>query len=105
MWALGPPSLYHIQLPKALPDQSTPATTVRYIPINRTSITALEIAEVHIKEKYKETEPYEGAFHPFDGWLEKTGINVPMAYFMWGMSKVPSWLPMIVISLLSRSIM
>lgn len=105
MWSLGPPSLYHIQLPKPLPDQSKPATTVRYIPLNRTSVTAREIAEYHTKEKYKEVEPYEGAFHPFDGWLQTTGINLPLAYFMWGMSKMPTWLPMIVISFLSRSFM
>jgi hypothetical protein len=105
MWALGPPSLYHIQLPRPLPDQSKPATTVRYIPLNRTSVTAQEIAEIHTKQKYKDTAPYEGAFHPFDGWLQQYGINKPLAYFMWGMAKMPSWLPMIVISLLSRSFM
>ena len=82
-----------------------PATIARYIPLNRSSVTALEIAELHTKEKYKETQPYEGALHPFDGLLEKTGISLPLAYFMWGMSKIPSWLPMILISFLTRNLM
>jgi hypothetical protein len=82
-----------------------PATIARYIPLNRSTVTALEIAELHTKEKYKDTEPYEGALHPFDGWLEKTGINLPLAYFMWGISKMPSWLPMILISFLTRNMM
>lgn len=92
-------------LPRTLPGQSKPATTVRFIMLNRTDVTALEIAELHTKEKYKETAPYEGAFHPFDGWLEQTGINLPLSYFMWGMAKMPSWMPMIIISFLSRSFM
>ena len=105
MWSIGPPALYHFFIPNPRADQPKPATIARYIPLNRSSVTALEIAELHTKEKYKETEPYEGALHPFDGWLEKNGISLPLAYFMWGFSKVPAWLPMIVISLLSRNVM
>jgi len=105
MWAVGPPSIYHFLIPKPLPDQSKPTTTARYIPLNRTSVTALEIAELHTKENYKNTAPYEGVFHPFDGLLEQTGVNLPLAYFMWAFSKMPSWLPMIIISFLSRSFM
>jgi len=103
MWSIGPPALYHFLIPNPRADQPQPATVARYIPLNRSSVTALEIAELHTKEKYKEKEPYEGALHPFDGWLEKTGINLPLAYFMWGVSKVPAWLPMILISFLSRN--
>jgi hypothetical protein len=102
MWSIGPPALYHFFIPNPRPDQPKQATIARYIPLNRSSVTALEIVELHTKEKYKETEPYEGALHPFDGWLEKTGINIPFAYLMWGFSKMPAWLPILVIMLLSR---
>jgi hypothetical protein len=92
-------------LPKPLADQTKPATTVRWIPLNRTTVTASDIYELSTKQKYLETAPYEGYFHPFDGLLATTGANVPIAWAMWGMAKMPSWLPMILISFLSRQFM
>ena len=92
-------------LPAPLADQSKPATTVRYIPLNRTSTTAKDIAEIHNLKKYEEVTPYEGVFHPFDGALVQYGVSVPAAYFFYYFSKMPSWLPMVAISLLSRTFM
>ncbi|KIW06237.1 uncharacterized protein PV09_02711 [Verruconis gallopava] len=104
-WAAGPPSIYYFLIPQPLPDQTKPATTVHYIPLNRTSVTAIEITELYTKQKYAETAPYEGYFHPFDSPLVKFGVIVPMAYVMWGFSKMPSWLPMVLVSFLSRTFM
>lgn len=104
-WAASPPQVIHIELPQPLPDQSTPPTTVRYIPVNRTSVTATEIAALHVQEKYKETEPYEGIFHPFDGQLAKYGLSIPVGQAIFYISKVPSWAFMVGISFLSRSFM
>lgn len=104
-WSAGPPSIYHMLLPRPLPDQSTPATTVRYIRLNGTSVTAAEIAALHTEEKYKETPPYEGLLHPFDGLVPKAGLAIPLGWLIWGISKMPSWLPMIAISLFSRTMM
>ncbi|KAF2141231.1 uncharacterized protein K452DRAFT_228807 [Aplosporella prunicola CBS 121167] len=104
-WAASPPSIVHMLLPAPLPDQSKPATTVRYIPLNRTSTTAKDIAEIHSLKKYEEVTPYEGVFHPFDGALVQYGVSVPAAYFFYYFSKMPSWLPMVAISLLSRTFM
>lgn len=104
-WAAGPPTVLHLLLPQPLPDQSTPATTARFIPLNRTSVSSAEIVGLHTQAKYKDTEPYEGVWHPFDGQLVKFGLNVPIAYAIWGFSKVPSWAFMIGISFLSRTIM
>ena len=104
-WVVTPPSIYHFLLPKPLADQSKPVTTARYIPLNHTTVTAQQIAEIHTKQKYTETAPYEGYFHPFDSQLAKTGLNLPVAYVMWGFGKMPSWLPMILISFLSRTFM
>jgi len=104
-WALGPPSLIHMLIPQPLEDQSMPATTVRSIPLNRTSVTAHEIAAIHTEEKYKELKPYDGFWHPFDGPLAKFGLNIPIGYAIWGFSQIPSWMFMIGVSFLSRSIM
>jgi hypothetical protein len=103
MWLATPPSIYHVLLPKPLADQSKPATTVRYFQLNTTTVTAKVIAELHTQEKYKETAPYEGYWQPFDGLLAKTGLNLPLAYVLWGFGKMPSWLPMIVISFFTRT--
>lgn len=104
-WAVSPPQLLHLQLPQPLLDQSTPASTIRSIKLNRTTVSAPEIAALHLNEKYLETEPYEGFFHPFDGPLAKYGLSVPFGYLVWGFSLVPSWAFMIGISLFSRTFM
>jgi len=104
-WAVSPPNILHMQLPQLLPDQSTPATTVRAINVNRTTITAPQVAAVHLQEKYKETPPYEGFWHPFDGPLAKAGLNIYAGWALWGFAQVPSWAFMILVSFVSRNIM
>ncbi|KAF7192566.1 hypothetical protein HII31_06113, partial [Pseudocercospora fuligena] len=56
-WAVSPPLLYYLQLPQPLPDQSTPASTVRSIKLNRTTVTAPEIAGAavvrHLQEEHQ----------------------------------------------------
>jgi hypothetical protein len=104
-WATGPPTILHFLIPQPLADQSTPATTCRSIRLNRTSITAPEIAALHLQEKYKETEPYEGLFHPFDGFLAQNQLAIPVGYLIWGFSLIPSWAFMIAVSFASRTMM
>jgi len=104
-WAVGPPSIYYISIPHALADQSAPAPLAYYIPLNRTSVTSSEIAAISTKQTYKNTEPYEGIWHPFNGLIAQNNLGVPIGYVLWGFSKMPSWLPMILISFLSRSFM
>ncbi len=104
-WAVGPPTVLHFLLPQPLADQSTPATTCRSFGLNRTTITAPEIAGIHLQEKYLEKTPYEGFFHPFDGPLARYGLSIPVGYAIWGFSLVPSWAFMIAVSFISRSLM
>lgn len=104
-WAIGPPTCLHMLLPQPLPDQTTPPTTVRAISLNRTSITAPEIASIHLEEKYQDKPAYEGFWHPFDGPLAKAGLLDPAGYVLWGFGKIPSWAFMITISMVSRQIM
>jgi hypothetical protein len=104
-WGVSPPRVLHIQLPQPLADQSTPATTVRVLSFNRTTVSATEIAAVHLQETYKQTAPYEGFFHPFNGPLAEYGLNIPVGYAIWGFSKIPSWAFMIGVSFVSRNIM
>lgn len=104
-WATGPPSVYTMFLQHPLADQSVAPTPVYTVGLNRTSVTAADIVNVHAKEDYKKNGEYTGYFHPFDGPLVKLGLDIPLAYAMWGLSKMPSWLPMVAVSLLSRTFM
>jgi len=98
-WAVAPPVLAHVLL------SPTSDPVVRYFPINETSVTAAEIAELHTKRAFEKTEPYTGLFQPWTGILAKTGLAVPYGYVSWGLGLMPAWAPMILVSLLSRSIM
>jgi hypothetical protein len=104
-WSASPPYIYVFFLPQPLADQSKPATTTYGIRLNRTSITAKQIDEIHSKQTYKEVPVYDGYFHPFDGIVPKLGLAVPISYVTTLMAKLPSWAPMIIISLLTRTVM
>jgi hypothetical protein len=105
-WAVGPPSIYYFLIPtSAAEDGSKPKTEVHHILLNRTSVAASNITELYTEEAYKNVPAYEGYFHPFDGILQQYGVDIPLAYILYYFSKMPSWLPMIAISFISRSIM
>ncbi len=104
-WLARPSSLWHMFLPRPLPDQSKPATTVRIIPLNRTDVTSADIFAIHTKELYKNYPVYEGMFHPFDGWLQRIGLAVPVGHVLYWFSKLPSWVIMVGMSFVSRLMM
>jgi len=101
-WSVGPPAIYHMLLP-ASGTASTPI--VRYIVLNITSTTATDIAEIHSKRRYETVQPYTGFWHPFAGPLADSGLGLPVAYLYYAFSKMPPWLPMILVSVLSRYFM
>jgi len=104
-WSVGAPSLYYFQVPKPMADQSAPVPTVRYMPLNRTSTTTETFKKLIVDNGIEQVTPYEGPFHPFNGVLQQYNLAVPYGYVTWGFSKMPSWMPMIIISFLSRSFM
>lgn len=104
-WAAGVPTIWHIQLPTPQPDQSRPATTIHIVPLNTSSTTVADIVGIYTSKTYEKVPVYEGAFHPFDGYLAKLGLSQPLAYLLTAFALVPSWAFMIVISLVSRSFM
>ncbi|KAI7214699.1 hypothetical protein KC333_g5876 [Hortaea werneckii] len=104
-WALAPPQVLQLLLPQPLPDQDTPATTMRAKNLNRTTVAATEIASLHLQEKWNDVPVYEGYWHPFDGPLAQFGVNIPIGYVIYYFSQVPSWAFMIGISFFSRTFM
>ena len=105
IWAAGPPAIWYIQLPVVGKDQSTPATTIHIVSLNTTTTTAKEIVQIHTQKAYEKTPVYEGAFHPFDGWLAQFGLNTVLAYVVTVFGLIPSWAFMIIISFVSRNVM
>ncbi|KAL8720466.1 MAG: hypothetical protein Q9181_007907 [Wetmoreana brouardii] len=104
-WAAAAPTIWHIQLPVVAPDQSKPATTIRILGLNTTTTTARDIVKIHSEKTYEKRPVYEGALHPFDGWVAKSGLSVPLGYVLFAFANVPSWAFMIVISMGSRYVM
>jgi hypothetical protein len=78
---------------------------VRYQPLNRTSTTIETFKALVVDKELEATAPYEGLFHPFNGALQQYNLAVPYGYATWGLAKMPSWLPMILISFFSRTFM
>ncbi|KAL8900359.1 MAG: hypothetical protein Q9207_005729 [Kuettlingeria erythrocarpa] len=104
-WSAGPPTIWYIQLPITQADQSKPATTIRIVGLNTTSTTAKDIVKIYTEKTYEKKPVYEGALHPFDGWVAQYGLLMPLGYVMYGFANIPSWAFMIGISMFSRYIM
>jgi len=104
-WGAGAPSVIYIQLPQPLPDQTTPATTVHYLSLNRTTVSAQDFVQIVTDKTYQQKTPYEGFFHPFNGILAQTGLAIPFGWVVYGFSVMPSWALMIGISFFSRTFM
>ncbi|MCJ1309051.1 hypothetical protein MMC25_002706 [Agyrium rufum] len=109
IWFAGPPAVWYIQRPvsssKQIADQSPATTQINPVTLNTTTVTAKEIIDIYTKETWKEKPVYEGYWHPFDGEFAKTGLNYILGYTFYGFGVVPSWMIMITVSFLSRSLM
>ncbi|KAK6824697.1 hypothetical protein PG987_012191 [Apiospora arundinis] len=72
---------------------------------NLTTTTSDDIVARH-SEGYKKTFAlHEGTFHPFNGWWAQNHLSLPVGYVLWFFNVVPSWLLMLVLSFVSRSMM
>ncbi|KAK7948707.1 uncharacterized protein PG986_009593 [Apiospora aurea] len=72
---------------------------------NLTTTTSEDIIARHA-EGYKKTfQLHEGTFHPFNGWWAQNHLSLPVGYVLWFFNVVPSWLLMLTLSFVSRSMM
>ncbi|KAK3304624.1 uncharacterized protein B0T15DRAFT_537093 [Chaetomium strumarium] len=78
--------------------------------LNLTTTTTQDIVDAYKADKadaetgWRRIDP-EGYFHPFHGKFAKWGLAVPLAYFFWALSAIPSWGMMLIVSFLSRTMM
>jgi hypothetical protein len=99
-WGAGPPSLWVLDMvaPPAPVD-------IRIKGLNITTTTVKTFTDLNTPEAKQELRVYEGLFHPFDGAFAKYGVSIPIGYIFWIFAIVPSWMFMIGISFLSRTMM
>lgn len=99
-WGAGPPSLWIF-------DMVAPPAPVecRVKPMNITTTTVKTFTDLNSAEAKQEVKIYDGLFHPFDGAFAKYGVAIPIGYIFWVFAIVPSWMFMIGISFLSRTMM
>lgn len=105
IWAANVPTLWHLQIPVPAVDQSGAGTTIRIINVNTTSVNTQDIVQIHTQKTYEKVSVYDGAFHPFDGYLAKYQLNKAIGYVLFAFGMVPSWAFMIVVSMVSRNFM
>lgn len=99
-WSTGPPNVYVMEI--GAPGTPVPIHIVR---MNTTTTTVGTYLDMEKSKSWKDAELYEGYFHPFDGPVQEFGLAVPFGYVLWVFAVVPSWMFMIGISFLSRTIM
>ncbi|OAX77379.1 hypothetical protein ACJ72_08324, partial [Emergomyces africanus] len=101
----GAPAVWHWQVPARVPGQPKPETAIHISGVNATTIDAETIYKIHSEKTWENKPSYDSTFHPVDGTLARYGLNVPLGYLLYGMSMVPSWLMMVGISFISRTVM
>ena len=78
---------------------------LRIIPLNSSTITTTELVKIYVDKTWQKYGLYQGLFHPFDGLLAKSGLALPYGYLMSYVTRLPTWAPLVIVSLLSRSFM
>ncbi|KAG9232186.1 hypothetical protein BJ875DRAFT_92671 [Amylocarpus encephaloides] len=99
-WGAGPPSLWIMDVPAA-----GKPVDIRIKALNATTTEVKTFTDLYASKDWKSKAVYEGYFHPFDGPLAQYGLAVPLGYVFWAFAVIPSWMFMIGISFLSRTIM
>ena len=103
-WQAKPPTIWHIQRPHSKDGEPAPSTVrINYLKFNGT--TAQDMVALHTGKKYEDGLVYESYFQPFDGLLAQYGVSKLVGYVWFGVSLVPSWAFMLVISMVTRQAM
>lgn len=104
-WFAGPPTLWYIQRPETMIGASDEKTPIHVLHLNTTHTTAKELVAIHKEKKYERVAEMDSVFHPFDGQLQKYGIQKPLGYVLFLFSMIPSWGLMVGVSFMTRQFM
>lgn len=99
-WAAGPPVVWIFDV-----DAPGKPVDIHIQRLNTSTTTAKSFLDLHRTKRYLKNSPYEGYFHPFNGPIAEYGLSTPLGYALWVFGLVPSWMFMIGVSFLSRTMM
>ena len=102
-WNAGPPSVWYIDVPAVAPGGGRVTTDIYVVPLNATGTSSGDITAIYKNEKYKSRPVLKSMFHPFDGLIAQSGLQVPVGYVLTAFGMIPSWAVMVVISLMART--
>ncbi|KAI1843083.1 hypothetical protein JX265_005136 [Neoarthrinium moseri] len=72
---------------------------------NLTTVTSDDFAQLQKEGHKTNAKLHDGIFHPINGWFAQNGVQTPVGYVLWFFNLVPSWLFMVVVSMVSRTMM
>lgn len=73
--------------------------------LNTTTTTSQTLVDLYNKEGREGWFLLDHSFHPFNGFLAKNYLSIPVAWILWFFSVVPNWATMLLVSLASRRMM
>ncbi|KAK4228319.1 hypothetical protein QBC38DRAFT_362081 [Podospora fimiseda] len=75
--------------------------------LNLTTVTGQDIVDAYATRSADTWRKIDndGWFHPIHGKFATWGVAVPLGYFFWALNVIPSWVMMVGVSFLSRSMM
>lgn len=73
--------------------------------LNLTTVTSDDFIQLQKDGHRTQSKLHDGIFHPFNGWFAQNGVSSIVGYVLWGFNLVPSWLFMVAVSMLSRTMM
>ncbi|KXH41230.1 hypothetical protein CSIM01_03436 [Colletotrichum simmondsii] len=73
--------------------------------LNITTTTSDDIVDLWKAQSKEEWILTDNIFHPFNSWIAKNNLSVPVGYVFWAFNLVPNWLFMILVSFGSRTLM
>ncbi|GKT44396.1 uncharacterized protein ColSpa_04577 [Colletotrichum spaethianum] len=73
--------------------------------LNVTTTTSDDIVDLWKKKSKEDWLLTETIFHPFNSFVGKNNLSIPVGYFFWAFSLIPNWLFMLIVSFGSRTLM
>jgi hypothetical protein len=73
--------------------------------LNLTTTTTKTFADLQSVTTREELKKLDSVFHPFNGWMAKNGLALPVAYVLYVFNMIPNWMIMLIVSFASRSLM
>ncbi|TQN74604.1 hypothetical protein CSHISOI_00824 [Colletotrichum shisoi] len=73
--------------------------------LNVTTTTSDDIVDLWKNKSKEDWILTENIFHPFNSFVGKNNLTLPVGYFFWAFNLIPNWLFMLLVSFGSRTIM